>query len=111
VDTDTYVIHKRDAKGLLANMWEFPNIEWDEKNGKKEQQLIRYMKEVHNLDVEIVEYLTNIQHIFTHLIWDIDVFIGVAKGVEKDLIRTTNEEVIHYAFPVSHQKIYQSLRE
>jgi A/G-specific adenine glycosylase len=104
------LIHKRANQGLLAKLWEFPNIEATENSGRKEDQLATYMKEVYGLDVTIEEYVTNIQHVFSHLIWDITVYRGKILGhVEErqDILCVTKEETEHYAFPVSHQKIYK----
>lgn len=106
-----YFIHKRPSQGLLANLWEFPNLEYQEKAGSKENQLITYMKEIYGIDVEIGEYLTNIQHVFTHLIWDIDIFVGTAKGSSADLTPVSLDEIEKFPFPVSHQKIYRALAE
>ncbi len=106
-----YFIHKRSKEGLLANLWEFPNMEFQEKAGSKEEQLEKYMKNIYGADVEIGGYLTNIQHVFTHLIWDIDVFIGTAKGDSTNLIPVTTEEMDKFAFPVSHQKIIRALAD
>lgn len=60
----TYSIHKRPEKGLLANLWEFPNIE-GKASIKKIEQLL---EESGIVDYEM-ELLGEAKHIFSHVEW------------------------------------------
>ena len=102
-------IHKRPNTGLLANLWEFPNMEIasDSKESYREQ-LRQYVKGEYQADAELSELTGTVEHVFSHLIWNISVFIGKLKDTHtKDLVPVTEEEIKKYAFPVSHQKIYK----
>ncbi|MDG4657219.1 A/G-specific adenine glycosylase [Ectobacillus antri] len=106
-----YVVNKRPSTGLLANMWEFPNVEVKEGITNHKQQLMYHMKEQFDLHVEVGEYTLNIQHGFTHRTWDIFVFEGM---VQQEVIETetlkvmSREEMEERTFSRSHQKIYEA---
>lgn len=102
-------IHKRPATGLLANLWEYPNIEIDANLGTTyREQLEAFLRSEYNANVELSELVGTVEHVFSHLIWNISVFIGkVQNKPNESLIPVTQEELKQYAFPVSHQKIYK----
>lgn len=104
------LIHRRPSKGLLAKMWEFPNVEVASKE-EGEHQLINYFKEQFQAEVKINKKVQQVEHVFSHLIWDIDVYEGVwVKGNTSnyDELSWVDERTIEqYPFPVSHQKIIE----
>jgi A/G-specific adenine glycosylase len=102
-------IHKRPSSGLLANLWEHPNFELDATSGKTyREQLSNYLQIEYEAKVELSELAGTVEHIFSHLIWNISIYIGEVKNIPNDnLVSISEEELIKYAFPVSHQKIYQ----
>ncbi|WP_226671251.1 A/G-specific adenine glycosylase [Metabacillus litoralis] len=108
-----FYIHKRPPAGLLANLWEHPNLELDSVSGKTyREQLGEFLATEYNIDAELSELSGTVQHVFSHLIWNISVFIGKVKNAsDTQLILVTEEELQKYAFPVSHQKIYQIYKE
>jgi A/G-specific adenine glycosylase len=113
-EDDRVVIHKRPSKGLLANLWEFPNFEvGNTSSGRK--QLLHLMEEEYNVDCALkAGVVTKIQHIFSHIVWDIEVYVGSVDSITIEgsgLIAVTIEEMEKYAFPVSHQKIWQETGE
>lgn len=61
---DHYLIHKRDSTGLLANLYEFPNI--DQVLSKEEtlQYLEKYPINIINIKESIIA-----KHVFTHIEW------------------------------------------
>lgn len=105
-----YLVHKRPGTGLLANMWEFPNVEVQEGISNHKQQLSYFMKEQFGLTVTVGEYMTNVQHTFSHRTWDIFAFSGT---IEEDVAETesmkllTLEEVEEYTFARSHKQIFE----
>ncbi|BCB02768.1 A/G-specific adenine glycosylase [Bacillus sp. KH172YL63] len=113
-EDDRVVIHKRPGEGLLANLWEFPNFEvGTSSSGRK--QLLEHIEEEYRAPCSLkTGVVTRIQHIFTHIVWDIEVYVGSidsASLVDGDLVAVTKEEMEQYAFPVSHQKIWKEAGE
>lgn len=103
------VIHKRPESGLLANLWEFPNIEINLPFVNEKDQLKSSLKELYELEVEVGEMVGQIEHVFSHLIWNINVYEGRLKARsadgEQNIRVVTKTEIEDYAFPVSHQKM------
>lgn len=76
-----YALHKRPDKGLLAGLWEFPNIPgkleipdavtWVEQNGVKPKEIIRQVEK---------------KHIFTHIEWHMS-------GIYMEVKEMTGESV------------------
>lgn len=128
------LIEKRPDEGLLSNLWQFPNVEalkmkeGDNSKGKVPSSSVK--KEERSVVTELESYLWDegglrvkikptviqqVRHVFSHLIWDIDVFEGVVLEVRDE--RIFNESALRfvpideveekYPFPVSHQKIYR----
>jgi A/G-specific adenine glycosylase len=58
--------------------------------------------------------LGRIEHVFSHLIWNLHVFTGTIQGQIKeasDLRLVSLDEIVEFAFPVSHQRILRLYRE
>ncbi|MGM7724153.1 A/G-specific adenine glycosylase [Metabacillus sp. Hm71] len=106
-------IHKRPATGLLANLWEYPNTEIDVSLGKTyREQLSDYLMNEYHVMVELSELAGTVEHVFSHIIWNISIFIGEVKNTPNDnLVAVSAEELNKYAFPVSHQKILQIYKQ
>jgi len=110
---DRYYIHKRPPKGLLANLWEFPNCETHPGIVTQKQQLAQFLQSEYKMDVQINELVGTIEHVFSHLTWHISVFVGVVidDSNMEHLQSVTEQELENFAFPVSHQKIMQLAKE
>ncbi|WP_077620862.1 A/G-specific adenine glycosylase [Bacillus sinesaloumensis] len=105
------LIHKRPEKGLLANLWEFPNDEIISDLQTPKEQLTEFLKTGYEVDAKIGQAFTTIEHVFSHLIWNITVFEGEIKGEihETDHLKLVSlDELEAFTFPVSHQKILRS---
>ncbi|GGC76087.1 A/G-specific adenine glycosylase [Enterococcus wangshanyuanii] len=126
-----FLLEKRDAKGLLANMWLFPieevskeRFEFLQKSRvKEEQQLSLEFEEpllVAEENSEIFEKypkvvwqkrnLGEVVHIFSHLKWHILVFYGRQTGpisINDNQNWTTPEEFSNYVFPKPQQKMVE----
>ncbi|WP_100330436.1 A/G-specific adenine glycosylase [Bacillus xiapuensis] len=107
------LIQKRPETGLLANLWEFPNVELSG-TGNPKEEVNRFIQKHYGLSAKLKsESATKIQHVFSHLTWDIDVFWGTVHEAS-----FTNEkrqfvpvsQVETFAFSVSHQKIWKTIR-
>lgn len=104
------VIHKRASEGLLANMWEFPNVEISAPFLTDKNYTEALMMEKLGLHVKIGNKVGHVEHVFSHLKWDISVYDGelVSRVKESSHLKLVNEvEIEQYPFPVSHQKIIQ----
>lgn len=103
-----YYIHKRPSAGLLANLWEFANLETEKGKKTEREQLTEFLKNEYAVDAEIGEIQGVVEHIFSHLLWNISVYFGTVKHCGEDTLlrKVTREEMAEYAFPVSHQKIW-----
>lgn len=87
---DEVAIKKRPAKGLLAKMWEFPNVMG---TFSPEDVLSRYQGEL--------TALGNAKHIFTHIEWELTGYrMEITKKPDDDsLIWIKKEEIASYAIP------------
>lgn len=103
-----YLIEKRSEKGLLAGLWQFPNFEIFQPGSK--QELEQELKSEYGIHAYThSDPVQQIEHVFSHIIWNISVFEAKAEEAvttkETPLLWVTEAELELYAFPVSHQKI------
>ncbi|WP_059172676.1 A/G-specific adenine glycosylase [Bacillus sp. FJAT-27445] len=102
------LIRKRPAEGLLANLWELPSIEVHHPIGNAREELERYYKDSFHAELMIGESIGQIQHVFSHLVWDVTVFSARLDGPigENESLRLVPlEGLADFAFPVPHQKM------
>jgi A/G-specific adenine glycosylase len=107
------LIHKRPNEGLLANLWEFPNHETQSKFENPKEQLKEFLQKEYKAEVELGQPFAAIQHVFSHLIWNIVVYQGkIIDGIEETerLKLVDKQELQNYAFPVSHQRIWKAYK-
>lgn len=107
--TGNMVLEKRSDKGLLANMWQFPMAD---KQKVEDKHLHTYIQEKYQVEVEQVEDLEPIKHVFSHLTWYVDVKVihvndTVTLANRQKVL--SHQEIDAYPLPVSHQKIYKML--
>ncbi|WP_082677295.1 A/G-specific adenine glycosylase [Bacillus sp. FJAT-29937] len=108
------LIHKRDDQGLLANLWEFPNAEILLPYEHEAKQLVEVVKQQFQAGVQVNEMIGQIEHVFSHLTWNINAYKGKLLTFDKEtdhLKLVTLEEMEQYAFSVSHQKIFKQFME
>lgn len=108
------LIHRRPNTGLLANLWEFPNMEIVQVLKSEKAQLEEKLLEDYQAKVEVGEMITRIEHVFSHLIWNINVYSGKfieLKEEKEDIRRVNADEIAPFPFPVSHQKMLKFLPE
>jgi A/G-specific adenine glycosylase len=115
-DEGKILIHKRPSEGLLANMWEFPNNEYlgSVKSAGK-AALLDYIEESIQASGEIEDKIGYIEHVFSHLKWEIQIWQGKLAAqpaaLPDDWKWVDAAEIEQYPFPVSHQKIIKLLKE
>jgi len=104
------LIEKRPQKGLLAGLWQFPMIELEVKGDALEGKAAKEL----GIELEVGEKAGVLKHVFTHLIWEIDIFHAKTLATESASERmrfVTLEEMKERPFPVSHQKMMPYLSE
>ncbi|WP_165999545.1 A/G-specific adenine glycosylase [Bacillus sp. Cs-700] len=106
-----FLVRQRPETGLLASLWEFPNVELSE--GSKENQLQNHIWEEYQIEVEIEKELATFNHIFSHLKWQLTVYKGSYDGEisPKNFKMVEKKDLKNFAFPVAHQKITQMVLE
>jgi A/G-specific adenine glycosylase len=111
-EKEEYLIHKRANTGLLANLWEFPNFEIQSTILQKRDYFSNEFKETYGGNVIVENFITRIDHVFSHLVWNVDTFSGTVtenidetKMAEYHLKWVSEAEMSNYAFPVSHQNM------
>ncbi|MBD7939505.1 MULTISPECIES: A/G-specific adenine glycosylase [Cytobacillus] len=102
------LIRKRSNKGLLANLWEFPNEEIHLQIESDKQQLQNQLSKSYDTHVKINQRIGQLDHVFTHLTWHINLYEGEIHSVtETDNVKLVPlEDIKKYPFPVSHQKMF-----
>lgn len=95
-DGETVAIHKRPGKGLLAKMYEFPNLE----GHLSMEETVEYCKSI-GLTPVFVKELPKAKHIFSHIEWHM---IGYAIRVD-ELEKNCTKNMI-FAHPEEIQKTY-----
>ncbi|MEH7304701.1 A/G-specific adenine glycosylase [Neobacillus drentensis] len=102
------LIHKRPATGLLANLWELPNVELHHPLQNDREQVVELFEHSHKIKVKFEKIIGQLQHVFSHLVWNINVYTGtfLSDFQESDEWKFVSlEEMKQFAFPVSSQKM------
>lgn len=100
-----YLIEKRPEQGLLANLWQFPmapmsDIDLD--------NATHWFYGEYGVQISLGNKIDKIKHVFSHVIWELEVYSGIVKTGELDHERSRfvpKEELVHFPFSVSHQKM------
>ncbi|TFD99638.1 A/G-specific adenine glycosylase [Jeotgalibacillus salarius] len=109
------LVSQRPEQGLLANMWEFPSFEKSVKN-IPDLQMTELLKSDYHIEAVITDEGWMYQdHIFTHLIWKMQVGRARVEEVESQLPENarwvTQSDIEKLAMPVSHRKIANQWKE
>ncbi|MCF6411994.1 A/G-specific adenine glycosylase [Pseudalkalibacillus salsuginis] len=102
------IIEKRPEKGLLANLWQFPNHETVDGNTfPQKEQLKVHLEEKYPIQADLNDRVLEFQHIFSHLTWKITVYSGKFTANESldEGMLVSKEQLELYPLPVPHQKI------
>lgn len=107
MDGDKILIEKRENKGLLAGLYQFPNI-----SGYKEKRdVVAYVRQ-RGLDPVFVEELPDAKHIFSHIEWRMkgylikvsDFSLLEEKNHEAPILISKKEIQEEYAIPAAFEK-------
>lgn len=107
-DAGNFAIEKRPDKGLLANMWQFPMVAQTDVDAG---ELRTVFSEQYGMEVKLGEHMQAIKHVFTHIIWHLDVYHATCEiNGASSLTFVTQESLADYPISVSHQKIVKHLK-
>ncbi len=110
-EKNQYLIEKRSETGLLANMWQFPMVPIDEIGM---DHIESWINMEYGVQVNLGNKKGKLKHVFSHLIWQLDIFEATTESVKADDSRielVDSNELNDYPFPVSHQKMMKYMRE
>lgn len=92
---DSYALQKRQNKGLLAAMWEFPGCDGHLGVGEAAEMLAFWGAEAQD-----VQPCGGSVHLFTHIEWDMQWFYAVCSARADGFVWATAEEIARqYAIP------------
>ena len=113
---DRILITRRKDSGHLGGLWEFPGGKV--KAGESPQETCkREIKEEVNLAVDVADYLTHVDHAYTHFKIAVDVYVCVYRSGEVELngpvehrwIRV--DEIDRYPWPGANHKFLPLLKQ
>ena len=100
-----YALEKRPHKGLLADLWQFPNV-----TGKLE--IPEIMKKVESLSIKPVDILRQVEkkHIFTHIEWHMCGVYMEVKEKSGDFIWMDREHIqTEAALPTAFRQFWEEV--
>lgn len=96
-DREKIAICQRREKGLLAGLWQFPNVE-----GTLDLQQAIKQAEQWGVVPDGVEQIVTKSHVFTHVEWKMTCYYFTCKEQKETLVWATQEELIgKYALPTA----------
>lgn len=104
------LLEKRPAKGLLANMWQFPMIELPTARHTVEEVI----EHDYQINIKKEKEIIAFKHIFSHLIWEMESFeakLIEEKGHNVHCKWFTKEEIEKQPMPVPILKIWSAWKE
>lgn len=103
------LMERRPETGLLANMWQFPMIEYT----NREMDTIPELQNRYSIQFNKENELGTFKHIFSHLTWEMNCFVGHAEEVSlPDHCEWLSfDEIKVIPMPVPMLKIWQSYVE
>ncbi len=94
------LLKKRPNTGLLAGLWQLPMTQIDAEESQS-------LANSYVVESDIVKQSFQVRHVFSHLIWEIDLY--AAKVSTNEIPETAKfverKDLEGYAFPVSQQKL------
>ena len=102
-----YAIRKREKNGLLADMWEFVNLDGFAAEGDVESYLIEQ-----GIRMLSITPLVDSKHIFTHVVWQMKGYqVVVAEESDAFLWKTRDEILSSYAVPTAFRTYVKLMKE
>lgn len=106
---DQILMHQRPAKGLLADLWEFPGVD-----GEYKKDLAARFQEEFGLSLKVGKLLLTAGHVFTHLEWDMKVYQAALLNPDDltkqpEFLWVDKHQLDQLAIPAAFQKIKQAV--
>lgn len=104
---DRYALQKRPENGLLAGLWEFPNVEG-------ELSMQEGLSTVEKWGIHPVQLLRQVQrqHIFTHIRWEMTgLYIEVKKPAGEFVWHTADEIEAQAALPTAFRQFWEEIKD
>ena len=102
---DGIAIRKRPEKGILAGLWEYPNVPGRLTLPKVKAQLAAW-----DLDPESVRKTETVMHIFTHVEWKMHCYEAVCRNRSEAFVWVPAEELkTRIALPTAFRKIRKEI--
>jgi A/G-specific adenine glycosylase len=108
-DRDRFYVQRREEKGLLGGLWEFPGGK-REKGETFEECLRREIKEETGFLVDVGPYLTTVKHRYTHFSVELHTYHCFLKKGKGPGLWVSIEEVNKLALPKANLMILDELR-
>ena len=112
---ERFLIRKRPAEGLMAGLWEFPNIPL---NGKRDMQqtLIDGMREQHQVGISIERRLSTIKHGYTSFKVTLHCFLCACEdnkppGESASVKWVALNQLGRFSFPSAHVRLIRLLQD
>ncbi|MEE1229409.1 MAG: A/G-specific adenine glycosylase [Lachnospiraceae bacterium] len=111
-----FVLHRRPKKGLLPNLWEFPNMELTSKDSTEET----VEKTVQRLGIKDyqIERIVDNRHIFSHVEWEMRGYHVRLEGISKEMLENrgwvlANQEEMakSYAIPAAFEAYRKAAKD
>lgn len=88
------LLFKRPNEGLLAGMYEYLNVQTDEK--AKPEMILKNL----NIPCKSLTLLGKKKHIFTHLVWDMEAYVGYLEKAPNEGVLASREDILdRYTIP------------
>ena len=101
-----YALQTRDNKGLLAGLWQFPNVP-----GRLDVQAALEQVEEYGLKPAEIMRKVERRHVFTHVQWDMDGFYVETRNTNDRFTWLTADEInTRIALPTAFRLFWEELR-
>ena len=103
---DCYALRRRGATGLLAGLWEFPNV-----SGKlSPEQAVKAAEQMH-VSISGLLRQSERKHVFTHITWNMRGYYMEAKECSGDFYWYTGAEInAQAALPTAFRKFWEEIK-
>lgn len=99
----SYALHKRENTGLLAGLWEFPNVP-----GRLALPDALALLEGWGLEPTQPEKILHRKHIFTHIVWEMEgIYVSVSQKSSRFVWMTPEEIAASAALPTAFRQFWE----
>ena len=109
-----FAIRKREERGLLAGLWEFPNLEvrGDVNLHDLDPQPMLQAFGIEESEIRLVSHCADAKHLFTHVEWEMSAFLAELEGPCGDFVWKTPEEIFSdYPLPGAFHPFRELIRQ